>query len=188
PVARCHSVYCEGSQEMADRTTLLSVDKVIQSVEALWGQGELNPSSVSSIVRAFLDGPHAFPDSLPDALPEGGQLIEPVFQAPDGNGCVLIVRLGPGARMAPHDHGSWAVIGVCSGKEQETWYRRVTGDAGLDAVRLKPERRLIHSPGAVIHTPEGIIHEVQPLGSEPTTSIHVYGVDLVTRRRSIFRI
>jgi predicted metal-dependent enzyme (double-stranded beta helix superfamily) len=99
---------------------------------------------------------------------------------------MLVAVFAPGARAPIHDHGSWAVIGIYRGREQETWFRRVDDRSVAGRARLEVDRTRINPGGTVAGVPNGVIHTVEALDGQEAVSIHVYGTDIVTQARSTF--
>jgi 3-mercaptopropionate dioxygenase len=99
---------------------------------------------------------------------------------PQGRFCIVSIVLMPGQSTPIHDHTTWGVIGVVTGREREVRYRRT--EAGelteLEARFNLPGDTAVVIPPRDIHRIEGACPE-----GRPTVSIHVYGgnVDRVTR-------
>lgn len=107
----------------------------------------------------------------------GNALDAPLFRSPELT--ILNATLRPGFVSIPHDHGMWAVIGIYSGEEANTFYRRA-GD-GLEAAN----HRTVQA-GEAILLGEDVIHAIEnPLATQ-TFGLHVYGGDLVAARRSMW--
>ena len=83
---------------------------------------------------------------------------------------ILNVLWGPGMSLYPHDHGMWAVIGIYSGREDNTFYRR--NESGLTAHSAKTLeiKDTIPLGDAVIHAVTNPLDKI-------TAAIHVYGGD-----------
>ena len=77
-------------------------------------------------------------------------------------------------RSPIHDHGTWAVIGVSSGCEIESFHVR-EGD------RLRFEREVALRPGDTIVLGEATIHAIENPLDGPTRGLHVYGRDIGAR-------
>ncbi len=92
---------------------------------------------------------------------------------------ILNTVLVPGLVTPPHDHATWAVIGVYGGREDNTFYRKST--TGLEEIARKELR-----VGGSIFLDPGVIHAVANPLQVPTFAIHVYGADLLTARRSMW--
>lgn len=105
-------------------------------------------------------------------------LDAPLFRSPEL--LVLNAALLPNLRSPAHDHRMWAVIGIYEGQENNVFYRR-TG-AGIEEVN----RREVRAGEAILLAP-GVIHAIaNPRGSQ-TLGLHVYGGDLVSAKRSMWR-
>jgi predicted metal-dependent enzyme (double-stranded beta helix superfamily) len=87
---------------------------------------------------------------------------------------VLNVVWAPGMSIWPHDHSMWAAIGIYTGREDNTFFRRADGG-------IEPRRTRELSTADVVLLGDDVIHAVHnPLG-EFTGSIHVYGGDFFNR-------
>jgi predicted metal-dependent enzyme (double-stranded beta helix superfamily) len=86
---------------------------------------------------------------------------------------ILNVVWAPMMTIMPHNHGIWAVIGIYTGREDNIFWRRVSGDprkveaAGAKALFQKNAESLGHN----------IIHSVTNPIPRLTGAIHVYGGD-----------
>lgn len=81
---------------------------------------------------------------------------------------------GPQMCQLPHDHRIWAVIGICTGREDNIFWRRpATNPKGrIEAAGAKA----LSEREAVLLGPD-IIHSVMNPVNRPTGAIHVYGGD-----------
>ena len=92
---------------------------------------------------------------------------------------ILNTLISPGMVTPPHDHSTWAVIGVYGGREDNTFYRKST--TGLEPIarkQLRVGRSLLLDPG--------VIHAVGNSLEVPTLALHVYGADLLTAQRRMW--
>jgi len=90
----------------------------------------------------------------------------------------------PGQAAIIHNHGIWGVFGCIQGKELETLYR-VLPDLS------QPPQKILSRPlvSGTVHTtdPEGSeFHQVECDGPVPSISLHVYGADIGTLRRTMW--
>ncbi len=101
----------------------------------------------------------------------------PLFRASE----LLILNnvLVPGVVTPPHNHATWAVIGIYGGREDNTFFRESTTD--LEEIDRKELR-----VGSSVFLDPGAIHAVANPLEVPTLAIHVYGADLLTARRSMW--
>jgi predicted metal-dependent enzyme (double-stranded beta helix superfamily) len=90
---------------------------------------------------------------------------------------ILNVLWGPGMTLYPHDHRMWAVIGIYSGREDNSFYHR--SEAGLvpHGVKTLGLKETIPLGEAVIHAVTNPLDQI-------TAAIHVYGGDFFSVPRS----
>jgi predicted metal-dependent enzyme (double-stranded beta helix superfamily) len=81
--------------------------------------------------------------------------------------------------LYPHDHGTWAVIGIYGGQEDNSFYRRRKDAPGLDRVNGKS----LSEEDTVSLGPD-VIHAVTNPRRKFTGAIHVYGGDFFEIERS----
>jgi predicted metal-dependent enzyme (double-stranded beta helix superfamily) len=92
---------------------------------------------------------------------------------------VLNVVWAPHMAIYPHDHRTWAVIGIYGGQEDNTFYRRLKQGQGLEQVNgrsLREEDTMGLGADA--------IHAVANPRAAYTGAIHVYGGDFFAISRS----
>jgi predicted metal-dependent enzyme (double-stranded beta helix superfamily) len=107
------------------------------------------------------------------ARDEGG--INVLYSAPDLT--VLNVIWAPQMAIYPHDHRMWAAIGMYTGAEDNTLYRR-----GTERIQAAGHRLL--EAGDVFGLGPEAIHAVRNPRDRFTGAIHVYGGDFVNAARS----
>jgi predicted metal-dependent enzyme (double-stranded beta helix superfamily) len=116
--------------------------------------------------------------SLLDEVPGDGPGIFTVHRAPDLS--IFKIVVPPGYTSLPHDHRMWAVVGICSGREDNEFFRK-----GGDTLEESGGRTL--EDGDVLALGPETIHAVaNPLGHAQTVAIHAYGGDLVSANRSMW--
>ncbi|HET9161130.1 MAG TPA: hypothetical protein VFN88_11010 [Caulobacteraceae bacterium] len=105
-------------------------------------------------------------------------LLAPLYRSDDLT--ILNVVWKPGAVIRPHNHQTWALIGVYAGREDNIFWRRVgSGPRGIEAAGA---RTLL--AGDLSPLGKDIIHSVvNPLG-RLTGAIHIYGGDFFRIERS----
>ena len=129
-------------------------------------------------IRDVLQRTLARPGDVGDTLRPSQGGITLLHHAPDLT--VIHVVWAPGMRLYPHDHRMWAVIGIYTGQEDNSFFRR-SGPG---------ERTLIESGGKqlaegdVIVLGDDTIHAVANPLNRLTGAIHVYGGDFVNQPRS----
>ena len=90
---------------------------------------------------------------------------------------ILKLVWGPGMEIFPHDHRMWAVIGIYSGQEDNTFFRREEEGLQKHGLRILETRDV-----AVLG--ENAIHAVKNPLTKHTAALHVYGGDFFDTPRS----
>jgi predicted metal-dependent enzyme (double-stranded beta helix superfamily) len=83
-------------------------------------------------------------------------------------------------RLYPHDHRMWAVIGIYTGQEDNTFYRRSA--PGSPTLTESGGKEV--AVGDVLALGSDAIHAVANPKAHLTGAIHVYGGDFVNEERS----
>jgi predicted metal-dependent enzyme (double-stranded beta helix superfamily) len=92
---------------------------------------------------------------------------------------VMHTVVNPGFVSPPHDHRTWAVIGVYDGEEDNTFYRLIEGGG-----RIEQSGRRNLQRGEVLTLGADAIHQIaNPLGSK-LIALHVYGKNIFETERS----
>jgi 3-mercaptopropionate dioxygenase len=89
----------------------------------------------------------------------------------------------PGQTTPIHDHLTWALVGVYSGQERETLYRRTDDKTDPRYAKLEKLSERVNTNGHVTVLNHNGIHKVDNVSPEPTQSIHVYGRDIGNTER-----
>lgn len=92
---------------------------------------------------------------------------------------ILNVVWAPRMAIHPHDHRTWAVIGIYGGQEDNAFFRRRPEGAGLEQVNgrsLVEEETIALGPD--------VIHAVTNSRLAYTGALHVYGGDFFAIQRS----
>jgi len=90
---------------------------------------------------------------------------------------LLAGSLPPGFAAGPHNHNLWSVVSVCSGQEDNEYFR-------WDGQTLEPSGKTsVVAPG-VQPNPADVIHAIRNPLDEPLVVLHAYGGDLFGTPRS----
>jgi predicted metal-dependent enzyme (double-stranded beta helix superfamily) len=92
---------------------------------------------------------------------------------------VLHAVVNPGFTSPPHDHRTWAVIGVYDGQEDNTFYRLINGSRRIEQVGHRNLRQ-----GEVLTLGIEAIHKIANPGSNKLIALHVYGKNIFEIERS----
>ena len=134
--------------------------------------------AVAALLQAVVSDPAAVRAAVAERAGSASALGFDVFCRSEAL-TVFHVALAPGFRNPPHDHGTWAVVGVYDGTERNVFYRR----AGHS---IAAERDVDANAPAVMVLPPGVIHAIcNPLATA-SRAIHVYGNDHFDASRSMW--
>jgi predicted metal-dependent enzyme (double-stranded beta helix superfamily) len=92
---------------------------------------------------------------------------------------VLHIAVNPGFVSPPHDHRTWAVVGVYSGQEDNTFYRLIDGSRRIERFG---SRDLIE--GEVLTLKTDAIHRIANPRTDKLVALHVYGRNIFEFERS----
>lgn len=94
---------------------------------------------------------------------------------------ILNLVWAPNMTLVPHNHRMWAVIGIYTGREDNTFWRRTPG-APAGKVRAVGAKTLSERDAEPLG--RDVIHSVTNPLPRFTAAIHVYGGDFFTADRS----
>lgn len=164
-----------------DARRIMEVEGGINDREAAVGQ--LEP-----LLKRALDGP-GWTDPQYATIVDGGRPGFTYYKNDDGSLNVYGVLFRPEHPTPTHDHVTWGIIGVYSGQQRTTRYRRLDDGStpGQCRVELQADEVLTHGATYPLLPPHDI-HRIEVLGTEDGLSIHVLGADLKRQRRRIFDV
>jgi predicted metal-dependent enzyme (double-stranded beta helix superfamily) len=129
-------------------------------------------------VRDVLEEALAHTAQLAAALPPNRAEIVRLHVSPELT--VLKVVWAPGMSFGPHNHRTWAAIGVYTGGEDNAFYRRAD-----DTLTQSGGKQL--RVGDVALLGDDTIHAVTNPTTEYAGAIHIYGGDFFAMERSEWR-
>ena len=164
-----------------DARRIMEVEGGIQDRGAAVGQ--LEP-----LLKRALNGP-GWTDPQYATIVDGGRPGFTYYKNDDGSLNVYGVLFRPEHPTPTHDHVTWGIIGVYSGQQKTTRYRRLDDGStpGQCSVELQSDEVLTHGATYPLLPPHDI-HRIEVLGTEDGLSIHVLGADLKRQRRRIFDV
>jgi predicted metal-dependent enzyme (double-stranded beta helix superfamily) len=115
------------------------------------------------------------PDEVAAALPPDRAEVTGLHVSPELT--ILKFVWAPGMTLGPHDHRMWAAIGIYTGGEDNTFFRRSAGsivESGGRALR----------PRDVCLLGDDAVHSVTNPTATHAGAIHVYGGDFFATPRS----
>jgi predicted metal-dependent enzyme (double-stranded beta helix superfamily) len=135
---------------------------------------------ITPFLRRWMDGGDALPERFSQPC-DGGACGHLVYTDPDGEFFVISVVFPRGTSSGVHYHGSWGVIGILQGVDEETKYARDASPEDVGAGQPCDLRTTdkIHSPAGTItylRPPLEGFHRVKAVGEEPAgVSLHILG-------------
>lgn len=124
--------------------------------------------------RADLFPPEEFPPGA-----DGG--IYRLSEDPDHRFALYASAGGPGKKVPPHNHTTWAIIAGVHGAERNVVYERLDNGAQENRVQLRevPSKEKTLKRGDVIaYLPDDFHHIETPVGSGNALHLHFYGLSL----------
>jgi predicted metal-dependent enzyme (double-stranded beta helix superfamily) len=152
---------------------MLDLDAFIDDCVAARREAEPHRALKETLARAVSE-----PAQLAAALPPERAGLIRLHVSPDLT--VLNVVWAPGMTFGPHDHRMFAAIGIYSGGEDNSFFRR--GEASLVDAGGRSLR-----PSDVCLLGDDVVHAVANPTNQYTGAIHVYGGDFFTTPRSEWR-
>ncbi len=140
------------------------------------------------LLRRALDGP-GWEDPQYATITGSGRPGFLYYRNPETDLHIYSVLFSPDYPTSVHDHVTWGIIGVYSGKQRTTRYH---GDddgsvPGQCTITETADEVLTHGATYPLLPPHDI-HRIEVVSDEPGLSVHVLGADLKRQRRRIFDV
>jgi predicted metal-dependent enzyme (double-stranded beta helix superfamily) len=136
--------------------------------------------SALAVTPTWLAPQYAEPDT------NQGFGIHVLHEEPDHSLMVFVAAWAPHRGVAPHNHGTWAVVAGVRGRERNVVWARADDGSRPGHAKLRKVGEHIVAPGDVVMMLPDSIHSVQNDTNDVTLSLHVYGFNLNLTRRSQF--
>lgn len=133
--------------------------------------------AVRAVVEGLKSDLQGLEQSLSYVSGVGGNARQVFYRAP--NLTLLKVRFPSGRRTPPHDHGTWAMILLLSGREKNTVYRK-------EATGLRKAGEIMLERGSILPMLADTAHVAECVGDEPAIGLHVYGGDILELPRRMW--
>jgi 3-mercaptopropionate dioxygenase len=140
---------------------------------------EARCAAITPHLRRWMDQPDPLPEDYAQPC-DGNACGHLLYTDPEGEFFVISVVFPQGTSSGVHYHGSWGVIGILSGVDEETKYARDDEPANV-AIGQPCELRSVDK----VHSPPGTItylrpplegfHRVRAVGEETGVSLHILG-------------
>jgi predicted metal-dependent enzyme (double-stranded beta helix superfamily) len=133
--------------------------------------------AVRAVVESWRDRLAEIEQALAYISGIGGNANQVFYRSPELT--MLKVCFPVGRRTPPHDHGTWAMILLLSGREKNTLYRSEAG-------RLRKAGEVTLEPGTILPMLGETVHVAESIGSAPAIGLHVYGGDILSLPRRMW--
>jgi 3-mercaptopropionate dioxygenase len=144
--------------------------------------------ALEPLLRRALDGP-GWEDSRYATITSNGRPGFNYYRNPETSLHIYSVLFRPDFPTPVHDHVTWGLIGVYSGTQRTTRYRREDDGATPGHCRITEVADELLTHGATYPLlPPDDIHRIEVVSPEPGLSVHVLGADLNRQRRRIFDV
>ncbi len=174
---------------MTDVNSNYSMDHFIEDVQRIMSSGN-NRSLIVEQIEPLLKRVMLRDDLVQESLKtemSDGRYSYTFFRAEDESLAITAPAFLPGRPISVHDHLTWGVIGVYSGQQKTTRYRRVDRGESEGTAELELYSDEVLNRGATYPLiPPDDIHRIEALGDKPGISIHVLGTDLKHQKRHVF--
>ena len=159
------------------------IDHVREIVKSGVAEEEIT-ARVAESLEPMLDEPNLLSGEQL-LVKKGGFTLNQVHIEPDGSFSIGAGIWDVGQTTPIHDHGTWGVIGIYSGMENEESFLREGPRESGARVKLTPQGKHLAEPGEVFVccTKDNDVHRVSCASPEPVVGIHVYGGNLAKIER-----
>jgi 3-mercaptopropionate dioxygenase len=149
---------------------------------------EVAVRALEPLLHRALDGPD-WEDSRYATVTANGRPGFDYYRNPQTSLHIYSVLFRPEFPTPVHDHVTWGLIGVYSGTQRTTRYRREDDGATPGHCRVTEVADELLTHGATYPLlPPNDIHRIEVVSPEPGLSVHVLGADLNRQRRRIFDV
>jgi len=110
--------------------------------------------------------------------PGQGFAVHVLHEEPDHTLFVIAAAWLPGRGVAPHNHGTWAVVAGVDGPERNTFWKRLDDGSRPGYAKIAKVTEKDFGPGDVLTLLPDAIHSVKNETDSVTVSLHAYGYNL----------
>ena len=158
-----------------------AVRRLIDEARAIEKTGvtPANLEKIGGLLSSLASRADLFPQEEFPLGAEGG--IYRLSEDPDHRFALYASAGGPGKKVPPHNHTTWAIIAGVHGAERNVVYERLDNGAQETVVQLReaPSKEKTLKRGDVIaFLPDDFHHIETPVGSGNALHLHFYGLSL----------
>lgn len=154
------------------------VDDVTSVVRAE-PSGDARCDRITPLLRRWMDGGGKLPQQYTQPC-DGRACGHLLYTDPEGEFFVISVVFPSGTSSGVHYHGSWGVIGILQGTDEETKYARDLSPDDVGAgqpCELRQTEKIYSPPGTItyLRPPHEGFHRVKAAGEDAGVSLHILG-------------
>ena len=158
-----------------------TVRQLVEQARAIEKDGvtAANLEKIGGLLASLARRADLFPQDEFPLGPDGG--IYRLSEDPDHRFALYASTGGPGKKVPPHNHTTWAVIAGVHGAERNVVYDRLDNRARGDLVQLReaPAReKTLRRGDFIAYLPDDFHHIETPAGSGDALHLHFYGLSL----------
>jgi rhodanese-related sulfurtransferase/predicted metal-dependent enzyme (double-stranded beta helix superfamily) len=153
------------------------VDEARQVEKA--GVTAANLEKIGALLSTLAGRAELFPQDEFPLGPDGG--IYRLSEDPDHRFALYASAGGPGKKVPPHNHTTWAIIAGVHGAERNVVYDRLDNGARADVVQLREapaKEKTLRRGDVICYLPDDFHHIETPAGSGNALHLHFYGLSL----------
>ena len=153
------------------------VDEARQVEKA--GVTAANLEKIGALLSMLAGRAELFPQDEFPLGPDGG--IYRLSEDPDHRFALYASAGGPGKKVPPHNHTTWAIIAGVHGAERNVVYDRLDNGARADVVQLREapaKEKTLRRGDVICYLPDDFHHIETPAGSGNALHLHFYGLSL----------
>ena len=138
-----------------------------------------NLGKIGGLLASLARRADLFPQDEFPLGPDGG--IYRLSEDPDHRFALYASAGGPGKKVPPHNHTTWAIIAGVHGEERNVVYDRLDNGAQADKVQLREataKEKTLRNGDVIAYLPDDFHHIETPVGSGNALHLHFYGLSL----------
>src|SRR5215204_5566720 len=143
------------------------------------GVNRANLEKIGGLLASLAARAELFPPDEFPLGPDGG--IYRLSEDPDHRFALYASAGGPGKKVPPHNHTTWAIIAGVHGAERNVVYDRLDNGSQPDTVKLREataKEKTLRNGDFITYLAEDFHHIETPAGSGNALHLHFYGLSL----------
>lgn len=159
---------------------LTELDDLINQVEITGEAEEKYLPMLRRLVRKLLLNVYWVSQEVPSPADKTGTSVSLLYDEPGYPLTLQTEIMLPGTSTPIHNHGTWGVIAMLRGQQQNVFWKRVPIPEYPENIEKVGEKIL--QPGDVISFTTEAIHHVEAVGNESAVTLNLYGETHAAKR------